>query len=127
MNNVKILIAEDDDLSRILLKVLLLKWIPEVKVNEAFNGKEAVEQFLKEKPDIIFMDINMPIMNGLMAAREIRQLENKIRVPIISISAYEAWNTDQISPSRSLIDDFLPKPLLKEAVGEILIGEMVDS
>ncbi|MCU0651140.1 MAG: response regulator, partial [Candidatus Omnitrophica bacterium] len=55
-------------------------------VVEASNGKEAVELAGKERPDIIFMDINMPVMDGTEALKKIR--ETNKNVPVIIISAY---------------------------------------
>jgi YesN/AraC family two-component response regulator len=52
---------------------------------EATNGKEAVEQVTKLKPDIVLLDINMPVMDGLTAAREIRRISPETKIVFLSM------------------------------------------
>ena len=73
LNPVKILIVDDNKINMLLTKTLILNRVPNCIIYEARNGQEAVDLALENKPDIIFMDIQMPIMNGYEAATVIRK------------------------------------------------------
>ena len=79
----KILIAEDVESGYLQINAFLKKeytilWVP--------NGEEAVKSFMREKPDLILMDIRMPVMNGIQATAKIRAISQE--VPIIAVTAY---------------------------------------
>ena len=69
-----ILIADDSSLIRQTLRRLLEKEDDWAVVGEAANGEEAVEQARKLKPDLVILDLSMPVMNGIEAAHELRRL-----------------------------------------------------
>lgn len=73
LNEVKFLVVDDNKINMLLTKTLILNKLPNCTVFEASNGLEAVEIAKKELPDIIFMDIQMPIMNGYEATIEIKK------------------------------------------------------
>lgn len=103
----KALIVDDDPVNRKLLKAILKKegYIP----LEVENGEAAIVAFNRERPDIILMDIMMPIMNGYDAARKIKEASVDRFVPIIFLTAV----TDEEALSRCVEsggDDFLTKP-----------------
>ncbi|MEA2100256.1 MAG: FIST N-terminal domain-containing protein, partial [Campylobacterota bacterium] len=77
-----VLVAEGYDINRILIETLLSNY--GVKVTFALNGVEVVEKVSSNKYDMIFMDINMPVMNGVEATKIIRK--NGIKTPIIGLS-----------------------------------------
>lgn len=82
----RILVAEDIADTRYLMKLLL-----EGKghaVVEAANGKEAVERAVSERPDLILMDLSMPIMDGLTATRRIRENGETAMIPIVALSSH---------------------------------------
>ncbi|MGN8072368.1 ATP-binding protein [Mucilaginibacter sp. 22184] len=87
LRSIKVLIAEDNMVNVMLMKKLLLKWkiIPTI----AENGERAVEFMQYGNFDIILMDLQMPVMNGFDAAREIRKMADpkKARIPIIALTA----------------------------------------
>ena len=87
LSKVKILIVDDDEINLYLAKSILDQIYPNGIILQAANGKEAVERFKLETPDIVFMDVQMPEMNGYEATIEIRKLEKEIHVPIIAITA----------------------------------------
>ena len=80
--NKKVIIAEDDEFQREVLKDLLksLKF----KVFTASNGIEALELFASTKPDLLFIDDNMPGMTGLECTRKIKELENKSPIVLVT-------------------------------------------
>ena len=85
LNSVKILIVDDNKINMLLTKTLILNKVPNCIIYEARNGQEAVDLALENKPNIIFMDIQMPIMNGYEATTEIRK--TNLDTIIIAITA----------------------------------------
>lgn len=82
----KILVADDMPSNRLLLEGMLRK--RGCCILEAANGQEALEIALREDPDLILIDLMMPVMNGWEAIRHIRAAEGAIRtVPIIAVTA----------------------------------------
>ncbi len=81
----KVLVVEDYQDTREFMKFILQDYGFDVSV--ATNGFEAIESVRKQVPDLILMDISMPGMDGLTAARKIRE-QNGPRTPIIAITAY---------------------------------------
>lgn len=100
-----ILIAEDNE-SNYKLFVSILK--NEYQLIHAWDGLEAVEMFKKYSPQIILMDINMPVMDGYEAAKEIRKFSAK--VPIIAVTAF-AYASDEQRVMESGFDGYMPKPI----------------
>ena len=81
-----ILIVEDTEDSRQLMTFVLQTC--GYNVIEAKDGNEAVEKLKKEKPDLILMDISMPVMDGLTATRIIRESEEVAKLPILAVTAH---------------------------------------
>ena len=81
----KVLVVEDYADSREFLKYLLEH--SGCQVLEAANGYEAVEAVKRQVPDLILMDISMPVMDGLTATRKIRESVKSRKVPIIAVTA----------------------------------------
>lgn len=86
--NPTILVVEDFEDTRLLMKVWLGK--KGYRIVEAADGQKALEVALRESPDLIIMDVEMPGMDGLTATRNMRQHECLREVPIITVSAYAA-------------------------------------
>ena len=84
-NTLKILIVDDNKINMLLTRTLVLNKVPNCIIYEAKNGQEAVEIANENHPDIIFMDIQMPVMNGYEASTEIRKTNST--VVIIAITA----------------------------------------
>ena len=74
----------------------------------AWDGMEAVEMFREHNPQIVLMDINMPVMDGYEATREIRKFSAKI--PIIAVTAF-AYASDEQKVMESGFDGYMPKPI----------------
>lgn len=113
LKTLKILIADDDEYNRKLLNVILRKW--NVDVREAKNGKEVVEEVMRNRYDILLMDIRMPEMNGIEAAQRIRNLKDSLKseTPIIALTAVTTEEKRQKCKEAG-INDFLPKPFKEE-------------
>ncbi|MCK5664488.1 MAG: response regulator, partial [Thiotrichaceae bacterium] len=86
---VKILIVDDIKANRLLLRKIISS-ICEYQVVEAVDGQEAIDCYKKEQPDLILMDINMPVMNGYQSASAIKALTKEIYIPIIFVTALTA-------------------------------------
>lgn len=85
----------------------------------AWDGMEAVEMFRKHNPQIVLMDINMPVMDGYEATREIRKYSAKI--PIIAVTAF-AYASDEQKVMESGFDGYMPKPIN----AKLLKAQLVD-
>lgn len=116
MDKKKILIAEDN-LSN--FKYLYYVLVKDYDIIHAQNGKEAIELFKEQHPDLILMDIGMPIMDGNEATVQIRKLSADI--PIIGLTAY-AYASDEEKGMKSGMNKYMTKPVsiteLKEIVME---------
>ncbi|MEQ9405630.1 MAG: ATP-binding protein [Cyclobacteriaceae bacterium] len=114
-DKLKVLIAEDNSNNMVLAKMMLKKVLPNAKIIEAENGQDAVNIFVKEKPDVILMDIQMPEMDGYAASREIRKIETDIRTPIIALTA-GSMRADKEKCYDAGMDDFVSKPIINDAL-----------
>lgn len=81
----KVLIVDDYDDTRYLIRYLLEMY--GFEVSEAANGLEALESVREHAPDLVLMDISMPKMDGLTAARKLREQPQYAELPIIAITA----------------------------------------
>ena len=104
--NLKVLVAEDYEMNRILIEEMLSNY--QITPTFAFNGQEAVERAQQEQYDIIFMDINMPIMNGTDATQKLRELN--VTTPIIALTA-NALEGDRERFLSQGMDDYISKPI----------------
>jgi len=110
----KILIAEDNDVNKFLITRILENVLPECELLHAENGEIAIQQYKDQKPDLILMDIQMPIMSGIEAAEIIRAIEKpENQIPIIALSA-GVLKEEKEKALKAGIDDFLEKPLIQE-------------
>lgn len=87
--NFQILVAEDIEMNMILIKTLILNLLPNAVVYECRNGETAFKTFKNHAIDLIFMDIQMPKLDGLSATKMIREYEKQLgkRTPIIALTA----------------------------------------
>ncbi len=84
---VRVLLVEDTEDNRMMMRRLLE--LSGYRVSEAVNGVEAVTAAERETPNVILMDLSLPIVDGLAATRRIRQLPDMAKVPIIAVSAHD--------------------------------------
>jgi len=137
--SVNILVAEDNPVNQKLVKILLEKAGYSLRIAE--NGREALDFYMKspEDYDIIFMDIQMPEMNGIDATKTIREWEAKKRaeadsvtgsgkadgrhmlkgIPIVAVTA-NAMRKDRETCIEAGMNDYLAKPIKRELVYEVI-------
>ncbi len=112
----QILIVEDNQVNQ-KVTIKLLERLGYNNYHIAANGYEAVEQVKKNEFDLILMDIEMPVMNGLEATKTILQLRNLKKMPIIIAVTANATNEDRERCMGSGMNDFLAKPITLESLG----------
>ncbi|MBD8488982.1 PAS domain S-box protein [Echinicola sp. CAU 1574] len=115
----KIMIVEDNSINMLLAKTVVNNLSPSTKILEAQNGIEALELCKKDLPDIIFMDIQMPEMNGYEATKEIRQLYNKHNILIIALTAGNIKGEREKCMNAGM-NDFIAKPFVEEDLIKLL-------
>ena len=118
-HEIKILIAEDNAINLLLTKTYLKDLLPQALVLEAKDGKEAIEKYQKESPDLILMDIQMPHLNGIEATEKIRAMETDIEIPIIALTA-GSLPGEKEKCLQAGMSDFLTKPLLKQTLSDMI-------
>jgi two-component system chemotaxis response regulator CheY len=112
----RVLIVDDSSFMRVLLKNIIIK-DEIVLVGEATNGQEAVELFQELKPDLITMDIIMPVMNGIEAVKLIRELDSNAKIVMVSAMGQQSMVIEAIQAGAR---DFIIKPFQPIRVQEAL-------
>ncbi len=121
----RVLLVEDDEASRFYMEAFLSR--SGIELQHAANGKLAVSTFEKQPFDLVLMDVQMPVMDGVSATAAIRELERKrapseedaVHVPIVALTAY-ALMGDREKFLRAGMDDYLAKPILPALLQEML-------
>ena len=103
-----IMVVEDFEDNRFMMRRLLE--MSGYRVVEAVNGEQAVEIARRELPNLILMDLSLPVLDGLAATRRIRQHEELRRVPIIAVSAHDTsdFHADALAAG---CNDYVTKPI----------------
>ncbi len=112
-----VLLAEDNRTNQLVFKKMV-SGLP-VSLRIANNGEEAVQAVADQRPDIVFMDVSMPKMDGKEATALIRQSETEARLPIVAVTAH-ALSGDQEEILAAGLDEYLTKPLRKADIREVL-------
>jgi len=118
-NNITFLIVEDNKVNMLLLKTIIKNLYHNAFIYECENGYEAIQKFEQINPTIIFMDIQMPIMNGYETAKAIRNTSKGRDIPIIAVTA----GTEKEERNKCIsagMDDYISKPIMKGTVEEAL-------
>ncbi len=117
----RVLVAEDNPVNQRLALALLAKW--EHRAEAVTDGEQAVAAWQRERPDVILMDVKMPVLDGLEATRRIRAAEaqdpGRGRTPIVALTAH-AFSEDERRCREAGMDAFLSKPIRSEDLREIL-------
>jgi CheY-like chemotaxis protein len=103
-----VLVVEDFEDNRFMMRRLLE--MSGYQVVEAVNGEQAVETAVKERPDLILMDLSLPKLDGLAATRRIRQQEGLRRTPIVAVSAHDTtdFHADALAAG---CNEYVTKPI----------------
>ena len=113
--NIKALVVDDNEQNREVLAEILKS--AGIEVKNAVNGKDALEQVRKQVPDIVFMDLRMPVMDGFQALtaikKEVGLHQSKTKLVAISASAFEYQRESTLMKG---FDDFIPKPFHVEDI-----------
>lgn len=113
----RILVIEDNEQNLYLVNFILKK--NGYEVIEARNGEEGIRLAIREKPDLILMDIQLPDMDGMEATRRIRKSEADGRVPIVAITSY-AMTGDRERALAAGCTGYIEKPIDPETfMGEV--------
>ena len=116
LKGLRILAVEDNELNRMVLQVILKKC--EVVVTIAHNGQEAIDHIQQQEFDLVLMDVQMPIVDGLEATKYIRE-ELKLTTPIIGLSANAMREEVEICKQAGM-NDYLVKPYSERALVEVM-------
>jgi two-component system cell cycle response regulator DivK len=103
----RILVVEDQADNRQIIRDMLSPL--DYELTEAENGVEALASISKQKPDLILMDIQLPVMDGYEATRRIKADPATKGIPIIAVTSY-ALSGDEQKARAAGCDDFVPKP-----------------
>ncbi|MGY8771349.1 MAG: response regulator, partial [Pirellulales bacterium] len=119
IKSLNILLAEDGKANQMLAVALLNKWGHQVTVAE--NGAKAIEALDQSSFDLILMDVQMPVLDGLEATRKIRENERITgdHIPIVAMTA-GAMKGDRERCLNSGMDDYITKPVRKQALYQSL-------
>ncbi|WP_027408811.1 response regulator [Anoxybacteroides tepidamans] len=117
----KVLIVDDAKFMRVTLSNILKKANYEI-VGEAENGEEAIELYRELKPDIVTLDITMPVMNGIEAAKIIKQIDPKAKIIMCSALGQQKMVVEALEAGAI---DFIIKPFeesrVMEAIARVLM------
>lgn len=116
----KILVAEDNDSNYLLMTYVLRN---HYEYERARNGQEAVEMVNQAKYEMVLMDLRMPVMDGLQAAREIRQ--KCPNLPIVALTA-NAFDSDRERSLEAGCNDFIAKPVSHDTCLAIIAKNLND-
>lgn len=118
LSEAKVLLVEDNKINQLVAKKLLKKW--KTKIDLAENGQIAVEKAKVNHYDIILMDIEMPVMDGLEATKQIRCLDNYKNIPIIAVTASTTKET--IAKLETLkFTDLIQKPFKPDTLFQTMV------
>ncbi|HEY0098696.1 MAG TPA: response regulator [Pyrinomonadaceae bacterium] len=103
-----ILLVEDFEDSRYMMRMLLE--MSGYRVLEAADGRRAVELAREECPDLVLMDLSLPVLDGLSATREIRRMDNISNLPVIALTAHGTEEFQDAALTAGC-DEFVTKPI----------------
>jgi len=104
----KILLVDDSETILMMEQMILQKESYEVVI--ARDGEEGIAKAVKTKPDLILMDLGMPVMDGWEATRKIKANSELRHIPIIAVTSH-AMVGDEIQAREAGCDDYVPKPI----------------
>ncbi len=126
-SSIKVLVVEDDPVNRSILQSFMKK--SGYSVQTAENGMEGVKAFKEFKPHLVWMDMRMPVMNGIDATKSIREIEKGPDKSIMIAVSANAFEEDQKKMLKAGCDDFVPKPYEINTIFDMIekhLGERLD-
>ncbi len=109
-NPFSILLVEDDEAARMILASALALKFPRVAFHVADNGKTGLESFKKHSPEIVITDVNMPVMDGIRMAGEIKSIDASVR--LIVLTAFDDKAVLETTTAVGIvIDHYILKPV----------------
>ncbi len=120
-----ILVVDDNKLNRKLIGKVIKKVLPNARIDIAINGNEAVEKALNMQFDLILMDLQMPVLDGLSASKMIIAKMNRKNPPIVALTA-NASEKDKKNCLDIGMVDFLAKPLSMQEVNRIIKEQLLN-
>ena len=121
MSKIRVLIADDQEIIRTGLTIILNHQLDLEVVGQAADGQQAVEQSRALQPDVILMDIKMPVLNGIQATRQIVAEQSKTQIIILTTYDTDDWVFDGI---RAGAVGYLLKDTVGDALAEAVRGVM---
>ena len=112
-----VLVVEDYDDTRVMLKHMLER--KGCRVVEAVNGHAAVERAASECPDLILMDLDLPILDGIQATNHIRRMDALCDVPIVAVTAYPMSFT-RVKAFAQGCNEYMAKPIDPAQLEDVL-------
>ncbi|WP_185960363.1 ATP-binding protein [Pedobacter westerhofensis] len=126
LTEIRILLAEDNMMNIYFMQQVFKRW--EISADVAENGTEVLELLAKNHYDVILMDMHMPVMDGIEATREIRQLEDQSKANVYIIALTATVSDDiQIKVREYGMNDYLPKPFQLDELRNLLLMRSQDA
>ncbi|MCV6608857.1 MAG: response regulator [Campylobacterales bacterium] len=115
-SDLKVLVVDDVKMNIVLAKAIFKKNF-NIVFEEAYDGEEAVNKTKEKDYDIIFMDIQMPVMDGITATREIRKFDKQIKIIAMTANAYAEHKEEAFEAG---MNGYITKPISKPMIEEVL-------
>ena len=107
----KILVIEDNEQNMYLVKFILEKY--GYQIIQARSGDEGIQQAQQHKPDLVLLDIQLPVMDGYAVARELRKMQVMAEIPIVAVTSY-AMPGDRENALKAGCSGYIEKPINPE-------------
>ena len=114
--DIKLLVCDDSILARKSITAMLNSFGYD-NIIEVSNGEDAVNRYKEEKPDVVFLDIVMPVKDGITATKEIREFDHEAKIVVISSVGTQTHLREVIKAGAK---DFIQKPVDKDLLKQIL-------
>ncbi|MFA6192943.1 MAG: response regulator [Sulfurimonas sp.] len=118
----KILVVDDSKLARTVVMNNINEIEPGAELFQASNGVEAVEIFKNERPDVVFLDLTMPVMDGYEALKQIMAIDKSAQVIVISA---DIQSEAKLRVIRAGAKNMYPKPISKEKMLQIFQQDLL--
>ena len=109
LSRFNILVVDDVPLNQLLVEKMLARF--NFRVRKAFNGREALRAMAEEKPDLVFLDIMMPVMDGFQMLEAVRERKDWADVKVVVLTALDS-NQDIVRAFNLGAKDFITKPIV---------------